>query len=109
MAKFKQLDVLTLADMESENDGIDTSIGSNSGGCYDAGGEEVDIGSNTAIGPGGGSTASRMGYCLNQEPTYQWVGLQTTDFNDTTSVTIDLEKIVSYQSFISPDDDTINV
>jgi len=50
-----------------------------------------------------------MGYCLNQEPTYQWVGLQTTDFNDTTSVTIDLEKIVSYQSFISPDDDTINV
>jgi hypothetical protein len=101
MAKFKQLDVLTLEDMESENDGVETSAGSNSGGCYDEGGEEVNIGSNTAVGPNGGS-ASRMGYCLNQG--HQWVGLQTTDFDDTTAVTIDLEKIVSYQAFLSPDD-----
>lgn len=103
MAKFKQLDVLKLEDMESENDGVDQAAGSGLGGCYDEGGEEVNIGSNTAVGPNGG-TASRMGHCLNAG--YQWVGLQSTDFDDTTAVTVDLEKIVSYQSFLSPDDGT---
>tara|TARA_R110001592_G_scaffold126655_4_gene338059 strand:+ start:6126 stop:6536 length:411 start_codon:yes stop_codon:yes gene_type:complete len=103
MAKFKQLDVLKLEDEESENDGVETSTGSNSGGCFDEGGEEINIGSNTAVGPNGGA-ASRMGYCLNQG--YQWVGLQSTNFSDTTAVTVDLEKIVSYQAFLSPDDGT---
>ncbi len=91
MAKFKQLDVLKLADNEDPDNGQ----------CFNYDGELVNIGSNTAVPAGTTDPASAMGYCTNSG--YQWEGVQAVDLNDSRATTIDLEKIVSFYAFLNPD------
>lgn len=90
MAKFKQLDVLKLADNEDPDNGK----------CFDYDGNEISI-TTTAVPAGTTLPASKMGYCTNQG--YQWEGDQSTDLTDTRATTIDLEKIASYSAFLNPD------
>ena len=97
MAKFKQLDVLKLADNEDPDNGK----------CFDYDGEEVNIGGNTAVPAGTSLPASKMGYCTNQG--YQWEGDQSTDLQDSRATTIDLEKIASFSAFLNPDTGTDDV
>ena len=91
MAKFKQLDVLKLADAESNDNGK----------CYNSDGDEVNIGSNTAVPAGTSDPASAKGYCVNNG--YDWEGEGAMDLNDSRATTIDLEKIASFSAFLNPD------
>tara|TARA_Y100000389_G_scaffold179215_1_gene193039 strand:- start:128 stop:511 length:384 start_codon:yes stop_codon:yes gene_type:complete len=91
MAKFKQLDVLKLADNESAD----------IGDCFNSDGNEVNIGSNTAVLAGTSDPASAKGYCVNNN--YIWEGDQAVDLVDARATTIDLEKIVSFCAFLNPD------
>lgn len=88
MAKFKQLDVLKLADNEDPDNGT----------CFNYDGEVVNIGSNTAVPAGTSDPASAMGYCTNAG--YQWEGDHAVSSNSYRPGSLNISSINCLKSSI---------
>lgn len=96
MAKFKQLDVLTLQDEESTTTGL----------CLDASGEEV---SNADMGSQPNNPNASKAECAAASAAHSvggffYEGLQTTNTTASLATSVDLEKISSFKSYLNPDD-----